>query len=318
MPNSLELLLILLAVAVGVVVVCRIFQLPAMLGYLIVGILIGPHALGWIPDAPQTRYLAEFGVVFLMFSIGLEFSLPRLRAMQRLVFGLGSAQVVATVLLVMLASYFFGLDWRAGLALGGVLAMSSTAIVSKMLVERARTEFAPWTEHHGRAAVSGPGRGAAADPYSRAGQQRQPLSVMLGWALLKAAVVLAALLVFGQRLMRPWFHLVARQKSSELFMLNVLLITLGLAWLTGLAGLSLALGAFRGGHADLRNRIPLPGGRRYQAFPRCPAGPVLRHHRHVAGRGQRDYGVRLGIACPADSVAVQGSGGGGSGALDQW
>src|SRR5450756_2961868 len=124
MTNSLQLLLILLAVAVGVVVLCRILRLPAMLGYLLVGILIGPHALGWIPDAPETRHLAEFGVVFLMFSIGLEFSLARLRSMQRLVFGLGTAQVVATILLVMLTSLFFGLDWRAGLALGGVLALS--------------------------------------------------------------------------------------------------------------------------------------------------------------------------------------------------
>ena len=116
MNNSLHLLLVLLAAAVGVVVLCRILRLPAMLGYLMVGILIGPHALGWIPDAPETRHLAEFGVVFLMFSIGLEFSLARLRAMQRLVFGLGTAQVVATMLLVMLSCLFFALDWRAGLA----------------------------------------------------------------------------------------------------------------------------------------------------------------------------------------------------------
>ncbi|MEJ1959574.1 MAG: cation:proton antiporter [Nitrosomonadales bacterium] len=155
MTNSLQLLLILLATAVGVVVLCRILRLPAMLGYLIVGITIGPHAFGWIPDEPETRDLAEFGVVFLMFSIGLEFSLARLRAMQRLVFGLGTAQVVCTILLVMLASYIFGLDWRAGLALGGVLAMSSTAIVSKMLVEYGRTEYATWSENHGRAVVPG-------------------------------------------------------------------------------------------------------------------------------------------------------------------
>src|SRR5665647_2336721 len=129
MTDSLQLVLILLAVAVGVVVLCRILRLPAMLGYLLVGILIGPHALGWIHDAPETRHLAEFGVVFLMFSIGLEFSLARLRSMQRLVFGLGTAQVVLTILLVMLTSLFFGLDWRAGLALGGVLAMSSTCLL---------------------------------------------------------------------------------------------------------------------------------------------------------------------------------------------
>ena len=117
MTDSLQLILVLLAAAVGVVVLFRLLHLPAMLGYIIVGILIGPHTLGWLPDAPGTRHLAEFGVVFLMFSIGLEFSLARLRAMQRLVFGLGTAQVVATMLLVMLTSMFFDLGWGAGLAL---------------------------------------------------------------------------------------------------------------------------------------------------------------------------------------------------------
>ena len=137
MESSLSLVLILLATAVMVVVLCRILHLPAMLGYLTVGILIGPHALAWIPDTAETRHLAEFGVVFLMFSIGLEFSLQRLMAMKHTVFGLGGAQVVATMLLVMATAAVFGLDWRTGLALGGVLAMSSTAIVSKLLVERA-------------------------------------------------------------------------------------------------------------------------------------------------------------------------------------
>jgi len=247
MTNSLYLLLILLAVAVGVVVLCRILRLPAMLGYLIVGILIGPHALGWIPDAPETRHLAEFGVVFLMFSIGLEFSLARLRIMQHVVFGLGTAQVLATILLVMLASLFLGLDWRAGLALGGVLAMSSTAIVSKMLVERAELN----TPHGQNIMGVLLFQDLAVVPLiiiipalaSSAGN----LPVTIALAMFKAAVVLATLLIFGQRLLRPWFHLVARQKSSELFMLNVLLFTLGLAYITELAGLSLALGAFVAG-----------------------------------------------------------------------
>jgi CPA2 family monovalent cation:H+ antiporter-2 len=247
MTNSLQLLLILLAVAVGVVVLCRILRLPAMLGYLLVGILIGPHALGWIPDAPETRHLAEFGVVFLMFSIGLEFSLARLRSMQRLVFGLGTAQVVATMLLVMLSSLFFGLDWRAGLALGGVLAMSSTAIVSKMLVERAELN----TPHGQKIIGVLLFQDLAVVPLiiiiPALASSGQTLYVTLGLALLKAALVLAALLIFGQRLLRPWFHLVAMQKSSELFMLNVLLFTLGLAYITELAGLSLALGAFVAG-----------------------------------------------------------------------
>jgi len=247
MTNSLQLLLILLAAAVGVVVLCRILRLPAMLGYLIVGITIGPHALGWIPDEPETRSLGEFGVVFLMFSIGLEFSLGRLRAMQRLVFGLGTAQVVATIVLVMLASLFFGLDWRAGLALGGVLAMSSTAIVSKMLVERAELN----TSHGQKIMGVLLFQDLAVVPLiiiiPALASSGQAIYWTLGLALLKAGVVLFALLVFGQRLLRPWFHLVAKQKSPELFMLNVLLFTLGLAWLTELAGLSLVLGAFVAG-----------------------------------------------------------------------
>ncbi len=247
MANSLQLVLILLAVAVGVVVLCRILRLPAMLGYLIVGILIGPHALGWIPDTPETRHLAEFGVVFLMFSIGLEFSLARLRTMQRVVFGMGTAQVLATILLVMFASSFLGLDWRAGLALGGVLAMSSTAIVSKMLVERAELNAPHGQKIMGVLLFQDLAVVLLIIVIPALASEPGDLPVTLAIALLKVAVVLSALLFFGQHLLRPWFHLVARQKSSELFMLNVLLFTLGLAWLTELAGLSLALGAFVAG-----------------------------------------------------------------------
>ncbi len=247
MTNSLQLLLILLAVAVGVVVLCRILHLSAMLGYLFVGILIGPHALGWIPDAPETRHLAEFGVVFLMFSIGLEFSLARLRIMQRTVFGLGAAQVLATTVLVMFASMFFGLGWQAGLALGGVLAMSSTAIVSKMLVERAELN----TPHGQNVMGVLLFQDLAVVPLiilvPALGSSAGNLTATLALAALKAALVLAALLIFGQRLLRPWFHLVAQQKSPELFMLNVLLFTLGLAWITDFSGLSMALGAFVAG-----------------------------------------------------------------------
>ena len=247
MHNTLQLILILLAVAVMVVVLCRTLKLPVMLGYLTVGIVIGPHALGWIPDSLQARHLAEFGVVFLMFSIGLEFSLAKLRSMKFTVFGLGGAQLLSTMAGVAGVTLMLGLDWRAGVALGGVLAMSSTAIVSKILVERA--ELNPT---HGQLIMGVllfqdlavvlmliiiP---ALASPASN-------LMFTLGSAVLKAALVLGILLLFGQRLMRPWFHLVARQKSSELFMLNVLFITLGLAFVTELAGLSLALGAFVAG-----------------------------------------------------------------------
>lgn len=247
MYGSLQLILILLAVAVGVVVLCRILKLPVMLGYLLVGILIGPHALGWIPDAPETRHLAEFGVVFLMFSIGLEFSLARLRVMQRLVFGLGTAQVAATMVLVMFCTLFFEMDWRAGLALGGILAMSSTAIVSKMLVERAELNAPHGQKVMGVLLFQDLAVVPLIIVIPALAESGSDIGYTVMLAMLKAGILLAALLTFGQRLLRPWFHLVARQKSSELFMLNVLLFTLGMAWLTELSGLSLALGAFVAG-----------------------------------------------------------------------
>ncbi|MDO8294328.1 MAG: monovalent cation:proton antiporter-2 (CPA2) family protein [Gallionella sp.] len=247
MENTLSLVLILLATAVLVVVLCRILHLPVMLGYLVVGILIGPHALAWMPDAAGTQHLAEFGVVFLMFSIGLEFSLTRLTAMKRTVFGLGGAQVIVTILLVMAVAALFGLDWRAGLALGGVLAMSSTAIVSKMLVERAELNLPYGQQMMGVLLFQDLAVVPLLIIIPALASNPDDLSSTLAFAALKAVAVLLVLLVFGQHVMRPWFHVVARQKSSELFMLNVLLITLGLAYFTELAGLSLALGAFVAG-----------------------------------------------------------------------
>ncbi|MDH2919177.1 MAG: monovalent cation:proton antiporter-2 (CPA2) family protein [Sideroxydans sp.] len=247
MDNSLSLVLILLASAVFVVVLCRLLHLPAMLGYISVGIVIGPHALAWLPNSPGTQHLAEFGVVFLMFSIGLEFSLSRLMAMKRTVFGLGGAQVLVTLLLVLGAATLFDMNWQTGLALGGALAMSSTAIVSKMLVERAELNLPYGRQMMGVLLFQDLAVVPLLIIIPALGQNSPNLITILLFATLKATLVLVLLLVFGPRLMRHWFHLVARQKSSELFMLNVLFITLGLAYLTELAGLSLALGAFVAG-----------------------------------------------------------------------
>jgi CPA2 family monovalent cation:H+ antiporter-2 len=243
----LELVLLLLAAAVVVVVIFRVLKLPALLGYLLVGVIIGPHSIGLIADNEETRYLAEFGVVFLMFSIGLEFSLPKLMTMRRVVFGLGSAQVGVTLLICLPVAVLLGLDWRSGLVLGGVFAMSSTAILAKMLAERLELN----TPHGRRIIGILLFQDLAVVPllilYPALGQGGEAVVRELLVALAKAAFVLFFLLTVGQPLMRHWFTLVARQKSSELFVLNVLLITLGLAWLTGLAGLSLALGAFLAG-----------------------------------------------------------------------
>lgn len=247
MTDTLPFILLLLAAAVVVVALFRSLGLPPIMGYLLVGAGLGPHALGWVPDVPQTRHLAEFGVVFLMFSIGLEFSLARLYAMKRIVFGLGLAQLTATLAVAMLAVQFFDVSPFAGIALGGALAMSSTAILSKLLVERGELD-AP----HGREVI---GvllfQDLAVVPLLVViPALMQPLDVMAGALLLaglKTALLLALVLFIGQWALSAWFYLVARRKSSELFMLNVLLITLGLAWLTELAGLSLALGAFTAG-----------------------------------------------------------------------
>jgi CPA2 family monovalent cation:H+ antiporter-2 len=247
MPQTLQLILVLLGAAVFVVALCRLVRLPPILGYLLVGIVVGPHALGWIPAAAETRYLAEFGIVFLMFSIGLEFSLPQLKAMRRAVFGLGLAQVAITTIAATTALNFLGFGWQSGLALGGALAMSSTAIVSKMLAERLEIATPHGRDIIGILLFQDLAVVAFLIVLPSLSKSGGELAGELVWAGVKAVVALALILFVGQRPMRFWFHVVARQRSSELFMLNVLLVTLGLAALTELAGLSLALGAFLAG-----------------------------------------------------------------------
>lgn len=255
MFSPLELTLLLLAAAVLGVVAFRMMHLPPMLGYLVAGILIGPHTLGWAEDNATTHALGEFGVVFLMFSIGLEFSLAKLSAMRRIVFGLGMAQVLTTIVLTMIFGWLVAhistrlssISWQAAFAIGGALAMSSTAIVSKVLTERLELE-----SEHGRRIIGillfqdlalvpllilTP---ALANPQGG-------LLVTLSWAAFKAVVVLFLLFFVGHKLIRSWFRIVVKRRSQELFMLNLLLITLGAAWITEMAGLSLALGAFVAG-----------------------------------------------------------------------
>ncbi|HET9470343.1 MAG TPA: cation:proton antiporter, partial [Usitatibacter sp.] len=247
MHEALPVALILLASAVFAVALLRQFALPAILGYLLVGTLVGPHALAFVPATEAQRYLAEFGVVFLMFSVGLEFSLPQLTAMRRIVFGFGGAQVLATLAIGAGAAIAAGVDWRAGIVIGGVAAMSSTAIVSKTLSDRAQLHSEFGRQVMGVLLF----QDLAVIPLlvliPALGLSGGEIAAAIGIALAKAAVVLAIVLYLGQRLMRPLFDVVARRRSSELFVLFVLLVTLGLAWVTEQAGLSLALGAFLGG-----------------------------------------------------------------------
>ena len=253
--SGLELTLIFLLAAVIGVVVFRSLRLPPMLGYLAVGVLIGPNALALAQNSSGVQHLAEFGVVFLMFAIGLEFNLPRLRAMRRHVFGLGLLQVLLTMVFTVAGAYLLDLvfpqiwsiSWQGALALSGVMAMSSTAIVVKLMADRLELE----SEHGKRIMGILLFQDLAVVPLlvliPALGSPANEMLQALGWALLKAVVLLGLLLLGGQKLMRLWLTMVARHKNNELFMLNLLLITLGLAWLTELAGLSLALGAFVAG-----------------------------------------------------------------------
>ena len=247
MLSTLEIVLIFLAASVGVVTLARKLHLPPVLGYLLAGIVIGPHALGFVPNTPDTRYQAEFGVVFLMFSIGLEFNLAKLMAMRGVVFGLGLAQVTVTTVLGVAAAFLTGMGWQAGVALGGALAMSSTAILVKLFTERGELETP-----HGRDVI---GvllfQDLAVVPFlvvvPALASDPENVMVALGLALAKAAVVLGILLFAGRKVVHAWLTVVARRRSTELFVLNLLLMTLGLAYVTEHAGLSLALGAFVAG-----------------------------------------------------------------------
>jgi CPA2 family monovalent cation:H+ antiporter-2 len=245
--DSLQSVLILLASGVAAVVLCRSLRLPPMIGYLVTGLVLGPHALGLAADREAIHRLAEFGVVFLMFSIGLEFSLPKLVAMRRIVFGLGLAQVAATLALVAAGTLAAGGSWQLGLALGGIAAMSSTAIVSKLLAERGELDSPHGREVIGVLLLQDLAVVPLLVMIPALGQPAEVLGAALAMALGKAALALALVVTLGPRLMRAWLGVVARRRSNELFVLNVLLITLLLAFLTGAAGLSMVLGAFLAG-----------------------------------------------------------------------
>ena len=241
-------ILVLMGVAVVLLALFRYLRLPQILAYLVAGVFVGPYGFGWIPDVAGTRTLAEFGLVFLMFTIGLEFSLPKLLAMKQTVFGLGGAQVLISCAVFGFIAWNLGVPAAGAIVIGGVLALSSTAIVMKLLIEQLEQN-----SRHGRHAfgvllfqdlivvpflILIPALGGAG------GQSVWPT---FGWVLVKSVLVLAAILFVGRWLLKPLFHEIASARLREFFMLSVLLLTLTAAWITQTAGLSLALGAFLAG-----------------------------------------------------------------------
>ncbi|MGE3480004.1 MAG: monovalent cation:proton antiporter-2 (CPA2) family protein [Gammaproteobacteria bacterium] len=244
----LEAVLVLLVVSVLTVSIFRRFRLPAILAYLCVGVAVGPNGLAWVPDSEATRLLAEYGVVFLLFTVGLEFSLPRLIAMRHEVLRLGSAQVVLTTLAAGGVAWALGLSAAAAFVVGGAVAMSSTAIVIRQMTERLELN-----SRHGSLSV---GillfQDLAVIPFLilipvLAGGDQDTVMWGLLWALAKGIVVVVLMFSAGHWLLRPLFHEIASSRSSELFTLTALLMALAAAWVTHYAGLSLALGAFLAG-----------------------------------------------------------------------
>ena len=247
MFDSLTSVLLLLTSSVFAVALFRAMRLPAMLAYFMLGILFGPFALNVLPDTDGGRQVAEFGIVFLMFSIGLEFSLPKLYAMRQTLFGLGGSQVLITLIAIMAVCYLLGLSLSTAFVIGGALTMSSTAIVSKILIERVDLN-----SRHGRLSI---GillfQDLAVIPIlvliPALGVATSDMGTLLAASLIKTIILLFVLFKFGKSILDFWFGLVAKQRSRELFVMNVLMVTLLLAVATKVAGLSYALGAFIAG-----------------------------------------------------------------------
>jgi monovalent cation:H+ antiporter-2, CPA2 family len=248
MFTPLSQCLILLAGSVFLVTLARRLTLPTSMAYLLVGLALGPHALGVVSDSGTTRLLAELGVAFLLFTLGLEFSLPRMLAMRREVFGLGAAQVVLTTAVFALLSRLLGVAWLVAIVLGGALSMSSTAILLQQLTERSELN-----RTHGRLAFAMLlFQDLAFVPFLAlgsaliAGEDQLQLSEGLV-PVLGAVLAIVAVLAAGRWLLRPLFHVIAHSRLRELFTLTVLLVVLSAAWVSHSAGLSFALGSFLAG-----------------------------------------------------------------------
>lgn len=242
-------ILLLLAVAVAVVLACQRLQIPTSLGYLLVGVILGPHTVGPTIHVPEFEALAEFGVVFLLFTIGLNFSLPQLNALRHQVLGLGTGQVALTTAAVGIAAWLAGVPGAAAFVIGAAFAQSSTTIIASLLKERGE-DNAP----HGRLGLAmSVFQDVTAVPFLviipalGVAVAADVLALELAWALAKGALAFALVFLAGRWLLRPLMHQVAERRSAEMFTLTVLLLALLAAWATDGLGLSLAFGGFLAG-----------------------------------------------------------------------
>jgi len=239
---------IILCATLVLLAILNTIKLPSILGYLILGVAVGPLGLGVIKDTHITAELAEIGVVLLLFTIGLEFSLPKLLSLRRFVFLYGGLQVSLTLLLTTLAAQALSIPLSQAIIIGAVSSMSSTAIVSKLLKEQDELDLP-----HGQRAI---GILLFQDlaviplmiliPSLEAADLNSIFSELI-WAISKGVTAIAAIIVVGNLGLKPLFNRIAKTRSLELFTLTILVVTLSAAWITNRFGLSFALGAFLAG-----------------------------------------------------------------------
>lgn len=247
--SNFSVVLIILGLAVVTVSILRRLQLPPILGYLIAGACAGPAGLALLESKEEISYIAEFGVVFLLFSIGLELSLPKLISMRRALLGLGGLQVLLCTLAVLFTGRWAGLSWAAAFTISGALALSSTAVATKQLVEQDELHQA-----HGKLSLAILlFQDLAAVPFliivpalARTNTDHSVVNILMDRVVM-GTVIFIIMLGAGRWLLRPLFHHIAEARSSELFMLTALLVVLASAFLTEHYGLSAALGAFLAG-----------------------------------------------------------------------
>jgi len=247
--DHLAEILVLLAVTLAVVAGCQRLHVPTTLGYLLVGFILGPHSIGPTVHVPGIEILAEFGVVFLLFTIGLNYSLPQLQALRHQVLILGTGQVLLTTLLVGLGAWLAGIPGAAAFVLGAVFAQSSTTLISSLLTEQGEEN----TQHGRLGLAMSVFQDVTAVPFLviipvlGTAVTAGVLAGHLGLAMAKALLAFALVFLAGRWLLRPLFHLIAERRSLEVFTLGVLLVALLAAWTTESLGLSLAFGGFLAG-----------------------------------------------------------------------
>lgn len=249
MPHSDYMLDVLVFLIAAVVIVPTFHHLKSspILGYLVAGILIGPHAFALIGDTTAAHALAEMGVVFLLFMIGLELSVSRLRALGSKVFGLGTLQVLITALIIGVIVQIIGLGFNAAVIIGGGLALSSTAFVLQLLNERGERATSFGLATFSILLLQDIAVVPLLILVDLLGNQSSSFAQVFGLVALKGGAAIAAVILFGRYLLRPLYRIIANMHSAELFMATTLLVVLGMGWLMAQAGLSTELGALLAG-----------------------------------------------------------------------